>query len=274
MNNSVTEIEKMAASQSAAIYVNDPKVTALRYYESLKGCGVFDEIIVNGNAVTGLTTLLNLIDGRTTLFVTYQGTNDLEDWKSNFDLGSIWIPRFSGRAREGFYYHCRKTWRPVRNYIEQTKPEAVVFCGHSLGGAAAMIASSLALVKFDSLQNTIACVTFGAPRTFKADGADNFHELIGHKHTRFVMPGDPVPTIPSMMLYRHPKGSCVIVGDDLVREDNEGFRAWRHNTWNKFRGIVSLARHHSMEDYYSSIGVKPHDPGFRWQSPTEGARFI
>lgn len=260
----VTEVEKICANLSKEIYFCD---------HQNKRC--FDAVVINGNAVAGIAYSDNAFEGRTTMFVAHQGTNDGADGLSNITTGKKAIPGFTGRARKGFYNHSRKTWRFIRREIKDKKPDVVVFTGHSLGGAACSIQAALCVASFEFLQNTLYCVTFGAPRVFDSDAADVFNDCFEGRTTRFVAPHDPVPRVPNMAMYRHAYGRYLLKNGDSVRDEIiHPVKAVANNLWNLFKGVITAARTHSMAEYKYMVDAQPSIEYKELVSPSDGFKVV
>jgi len=75
-------------------------------------------------------------------------------------------------------------------------------CGHSLGGALAVITASR--LAADPLTDVDAVYTFGMPRPGTADFGRNYNAYLGMRTYRLVQGDDLVPTVaPSEMGFRH-----------------------------------------------------------------------
>jgi len=186
------------------------------------------------------------------------------------------VPGMGAKVRRGFYDHTRSTWRAVRRFIEKHEPQIVCFTGHSLGGACATIASELAILTYPVLQNTVYCVTFGAPRVLTPYAARIYNDDMNGRCTRFVIPGDLVPSVPFMTLYRHAKGRFLLNGIDHSerREITSSLGAVFNNTLNLFQGILTGAENHDMDIYWHRVSNSHVHPAMPLDlcSPTEGYR--
>lgn len=81
---------------------------------------------------------------------------------------------------------------------KEDKP--LIFTGHSLGGALAVLAGWFFWEHYPQLQ----VYTFGQPRVSDACFARSCHERFGERHFRFVNEEDIVPRIPGYLMgYRH-----------------------------------------------------------------------
>lgn len=135
------------------------------------------------------------------LYVSFAGTEDLDDAKIDVSIGDVsvppeWTRGVDARAHAGFV----SLYTKLRRAIPRTDQD-IVFTGHSLGGALATLAG------VDAAANSTArvtVVTFGAPQV----GDGNFVELFDatvHECVRVVNPYDPVTRLLGAQLL-HTKG--------------------------------------------------------------------
>lgn len=118
--------------------------------------------------------------------VVFRGTQatSLKNWEVDANVNAVNLPLTAGSppalVHEGFYLSLERVLPRVRKWVEGydaflfgdigAVPEGwkIVFAGHSLGGALALLASTLAEVQAWK-RRPDATITFGAPRV--ADGA-------------------------------------------------------------------------------------------------------
>lgn len=256
--NYKTPLELECARLSMQIY-GDPK--------ELLESKTFDHIIVNDNAQCGLK-----LDGDN-LIIAHAGTNDLKDAKDDAMTGSRFTP--SGvKVRKGFYLHSRSSWRAVRRLIREIDPTHLVFCGHSLGGSVALIQAQLAYEIFDKHQNTLRCITFGAPRTLSHGGAGRVEDNLSGRITRFVRKSDLVPSVPTAVLWHHTEGLVYLSGGQAFREGLKPVQTYFRNWGNLFRGVLTLAKNHGSERYYHDIKELHTYNAPVEESPTEGYEVL
>ncbi len=91
----------------------------------------------------------------------------------------------------------------IREYQKEDYNKEVIFCGHSLGGALATIASLQYGCDFPDLK--INCITFGSPRVGNALFVEYFNKVVNISY-RFVNKKDPITIIPSSLTYKHVAG--------------------------------------------------------------------
>ncbi len=134
----------------------------------------------------------------------FQGTNEAEDWRVNFDVIREKHPL--GMVHRGFwsaYQSLRQamlapiqTWK--KPWFGFNRPQ-IWIAGHSLGGALATLATvDLAEDSRFRIQGTM---TFGQPMLFNAAAADQFDRRFSSSTLRVINGSDPVSRIPPM--YQH-----------------------------------------------------------------------
>ena len=118
------------------------------------------------------------------------------DWLRDFDAWPRWFAKL-GICHNGFASGGVDLWARVKTIIPPGK--RVVYAGHSLGGALALVlAASHAAERADRCR----VVTFGAPRT----GGFKFGCLVRSalEAAEYRFGNDPVPDVPPPWLYWHP----------------------------------------------------------------------
>jgi hypothetical protein len=99
-----------------------------------------------------------------------------------------------GNAHEGFYQAYRAMRDFVLHYLDLFHSgQRIVICGHSLGGAIALLLAE-GLRRVPGSQYNILLYTYGAPRAADSEFADGASSLIHH---RIVNHNDPVPSVPA-----------------------------------------------------------------------------
>ena len=131
------------------------------------------------------------------IVVAYRGTT-YEDLITNVKLRKTAGP--FGRVHRGFLAYAALPLEFIRDRLCECPGKAVLFTGHSLGGAAAVLAA--ALLQSQIRNRVLSVVTFGAPRVGDSDFAAISHYLVPHH--RWVHANDGVPWVPPMLRdYRH-----------------------------------------------------------------------
>ena len=142
-----------------------------------------------------------------------------------------------GKAHEGFYQAYRAMRDFVLHYLDLFHSgQRIVICGHSLGGAIALLLAE-GLRRVPGSQYNILLYTYGAPRAADSEFADGASSLIHH---RIVNHNDPVPSVPAtwmnttaklwvpgaVTLFRAPAAGGLLFAAGLVRV---GGNAYQHH---------------------------------------------
>ncbi|MBX4135516.1 lipase family protein [Pseudomonas rhodesiae] len=99
-----------------------------------------------------------------------------------------------GKAHEGFYQAYRAMRDFVLSYLSQFHiGQRVVICGHSLGGAIALLLAE-GLRRIPDRDYNILLYTYGAPRAADSEFVAGASALVHH---RIVNHNDPVPSVPA-----------------------------------------------------------------------------
>lgn len=99
-----------------------------------------------------------------------------------------------GKAHEGFYQAYRAVRNFVLRYLDQFHVgQRIVICGHSLGGAIALLLAE-GLRRISDAHYNILLYTYGAPRAADSEFNTGASTLVHH---RIVNHNDPVPSVPA-----------------------------------------------------------------------------
>jgi hypothetical protein len=167
----------------------------------------------HGTAQTEDDTAATKADGDTQLYYVYNADKVIVAWRgtaSLFDVGTDLAFRPvnselcdidktqctsllpAGKVHTGFwsgYNRVEKKFSKEVSKFEQLAGERELFiCGHSLGGALALIHS----VKLKNVNPVLH--TYGMPRTFTRDAVTQLSEIT---HFRHVNDNDPIPAVPA-----------------------------------------------------------------------------
>ena len=127
------------------------------------------------------------------ILISVRGTEGMQDWLRDFDARQIVVDDFEGEVHRGFY----GAFVAVRAFIEPyltdffTSNHTVIVCGHSLGGAIALLLADW-LTKIPG-SPSVVLYTFGAPRAGNTTFVESAKGLVHH---RLVNHQDPVPGMP------------------------------------------------------------------------------
>jgi len=185
--------------------------------------------------------------------VAFTGTDDRHDVRH--DIRGHLVRHTVGRVHAGFLAYLLQIWGRIRTAL-LTAGKPVMFCGHSLGAAAATIA---ALDWCHSGLTVERLVTFGSPRVGDAKFAAAV-DACSFQHARHVACSDVVTRIPRLACwplpptaYRH-CGTMIYLACDGQRVVSPPRRAicWDRTT-GRIRGIIRAVfrgvSDHSMTGY-------------------------
>lgn len=151
--------------------------------------------------VTATDTQALVVRSGNRIIVSYRGTEKkLADFYTDATIAQIpIINRPTAMVHKGFATALDSAWTDVRGYVDnllEGKAEYTVhFCGHSLGGALAVLgATRYAQNHGTALLGSV--VTIGQPRVGNDVFAAMASELLGERYTRAVNNRDVVPRVP------------------------------------------------------------------------------
>lgn len=136
------------------------------------------------------------------IVVTFRGSDDWSDWKTNLDFFKIDSP-FNRRVHRGFQEAYNEIRGGLEGYLRQLAGWDIKMCGHSLGAALASLCAVQSGIKFSLV------ATFGSPRVF---GSNSEVNLANYKVIRYVNRADIVTRIPTMG-YCH-SGDCYFINTE------------------------------------------------------------
>lgn len=202
-------------------------------------------------------TKYNNTAGLDCLAVAFRGTSEVRDALSDLNAircrMSLPYQDESPMVHWGFYNQFQEIKKDLDYQIDQyyvnsiCQPSVdnnhIVFCGHSLGGGLATLASVYYGAKYPALN--IHCVTIGSPRV----GGTKFHKLfdeIVENSYRIVNKNDIVTMIPSRFRFSHVKGLMWLKDNTVKKTMTNRFFSSCTNTfinWFGFGGSSSLDDH-------------------------------
>ncbi|WP_229775604.1 lipase family protein [Pseudomonas laurentiana] len=135
------------------------------------------------------------------ILIAIRGTSEMP-WDALRDVDALQVPfeEGEGKVHRGFYQAAQVVLGFVLNYLEKFYAgQRLMICGHSLGGAIALLVSEMLRRKPDGY--SISLYTYGAPRAGDATFVKGAEAL---KHYRMVNHNDPVPSVPGTWLNTKP----------------------------------------------------------------------
>ena len=136
---------------------------------------------------------------RLCLFVAFAGTHTGPDWTTNLSLAPVSEPKLGGKVHGGFLERCRcLKFQFMHRMVEHFGCDAIIFTGHSLGGAVSHLSclSAKRLEEFARLEIPICSVVFGAPLCVCEQVAKDVERLEWtDSFVNIVNLDDPVPRL-------------------------------------------------------------------------------
>jgi pimeloyl-ACP methyl ester carboxylesterase len=128
------------------------------------------------------------------ILIAVRGTASPSDGLRDANAHQVLFADGVGKAHEGFYQAYRAVRDFVQRYLDQFHTgQRIVMCGHSLGGAIALLLAE-GLRRIPDAGYNILLYTYGAPRAADSEFAAGASTLVHH---RIVNHNDPVPSVPA-----------------------------------------------------------------------------
>lgn len=184
------------------------------------------------------------------VFVAYRGTESMKDAAADLDVRYIHL-KDGICVHRGFYNQLMSIKDQLLVTLSDpdilSPDDALIFCGHSLGGALATLSGPLIAEALDKSQcpATICCFTFGCPRVGNGRFVEWFDDWVT-RNLRVTNEQDPVPMIPISNRYEH-------VHDGICMRDDGRVEAVRADIPWYLRPLYSI----STLDFFRPI--KDHE---------------
>lgn len=127
------------------------------------------------------------------ILIAVRGTSELwADGLRDVDASQVPFEDTDSKVHRGFYESAQKAHDFVVKYLDKFySGQKLLICGHSLGGAVALILSEMLRRRTEGY--SIQLYTYGAPRAGDANFVAGAKDLVHH---RIVNHNDPVPSVP------------------------------------------------------------------------------
>tara|TARA_B100000123_G_scaffold267829_2_gene241738 strand:- start:475 stop:1275 length:801 start_codon:yes stop_codon:yes gene_type:complete len=188
-----------------------------------------------------------------TIYVCFRGTDSYQDAKKNLkiNLDYFILPNFENGFFPSVHKGFLEQFNSVKDFIcrNLNKNKKIIFCGHSLGGALAALASLYFSYLYNSLE--FKCITFGSPRV----GNYLFSRLFNYRVKtcyRFINDKDPVPNLLNFWIYEHTKGYYLL--NDNKNVYNLNWYEWFEEKLKYYLGYgCEMLEDHSCDSYISDL---------------------
>lgn len=182
-----------------------------------------------------------------TLFIVFRGTRGMGDGLDNIDVRQIPFHSNGVYVHSGFHRQFTQILQELDAYLEKDAGnKSIVFCGHSLGGAIATLASVHFADKY-----AVSCYTFGSPRVGNTKFCRLFESSV-KDHMRVVNSNDPVPMIPISFRFEH-VGPALVVDDDCNVYEVKKDIPWYVRI---FYHLVKLDMFHLIRDHKAEVYIE------------------
>jgi hypothetical protein len=167
--------------------------------------------------------------------ITFRGTSSTADVLTDLKCSRVELPIPISKnlkqplVHSGFFDQFFSIKERIDEFLSTRENRPIIFCGHSLGGGIATIASLYYTYKYKN----VSCVTFGSPRVGDKRFAMYFNRRV-NTSVRFVNRNDPIPCIPSTWRFRHVRGVLWIRKSTIENK----ISAWRF-----YRFVKNTALH-------------------------------
>lgn len=213
------------------------------------------------------------------IIVAFRGSEEIDDWKMNMNRlkNKDFCKTNKMCVHSGFCNYVDNIWKPYDNKhsqgqaeckgiraiiqeLMQESPRTLWFTGHSLGGAAAIIAAATCIwgdVRFE----VSGVYTYGQPRVGDLRFAKLYNSELKSKTFRFVNNNDVVTRIPTwapVFLFSH-VGQIKYLTQDGEILDFDKFTLWQRLQY-LFLDIAEDLRHRGLDsitDHCMSTGYTP-----------------
>ena len=127
------------------------------------------------------------------ILIAIRGTAEKWDAWRDGDAEQVPVEDGVGKAHQGFHEGYVAVKAFLAEYIERfsTGNQRILVCGHSLGGAIALLVAEWIRRNYDP---DVILYTFGSPRAGDAEFVEGAKSLVHH---RIVNNNDPVPSVPA-----------------------------------------------------------------------------
>lgn len=128
------------------------------------------------------------------------GSPGYQDVMTDIDASQEAPPEFGGAyVHRGFYQYAMGLWDIVRLKSQLLESKKIYICGHSLGGAGALLLGSL--IQDTYVTSSLRLYTYGMPRAGTYSFVQRYHSIVHYRH---VNNHDVVPQVPMRWMNTNP----------------------------------------------------------------------
>tara|TARA_B100001094_G_scaffold319286_1_gene363902 strand:+ start:3209 stop:3919 length:711 start_codon:yes stop_codon:yes gene_type:complete len=155
------------------------------------------------NLETDTQVHLAVIDD--SVVISFRGTTNLSDWKTDFTVIRTKSKLFSELAQvhAGFLKAYESVRTDILNFLKDSNLLKVVLGSHSLGAACQTLCALD--IKLTNPKIHVSSVSFGSPRVGNIEFCNQFNKEVDVSY-RCVYERDPITYTPTFVRFRHVKG--------------------------------------------------------------------
>jgi predicted lipase len=192
------------------------------------------------------------------MYFIFRGTKTENDVIINFDLlfdNFLDIP--DCLVHQGFYNELMNIKDFIIENLINSDNKKIIFAGHSLGGALAILASLFVVKNGYKNKKDIMCITFGSPRVGNKKFVEEFNKYVSNI-MRFVNYGDLIDTLPPTFIgYKHIDTPFVFKNNKLLKTSSQKYNLIKNyniiGTLCSFIYKNNIMENHSIDLYLINI---------------------
>lgn len=166
-------------------------------------------------------------------YVSFRGTYNKENLRSCMNAEPI--TTVYGKVHKGFFTIYMSLRNEICSLLEKDDSQNILFTGHSMGGAVAIISSIDNLESLKKRGKNIYCCTFGTPCTSDKDfmtyARENLDNILN-----IELPYDVVPYLTANPVFTNPSNLVILPGSEK-----------------KNSNMMDIFKNHSCKEYYRGV---------------------
>lgn len=169
----------------------------------------------------------DLATGKTTVAICVSGTEDLEQWRRDFDAVAMPNPYGAGRVHRGLCLWQQALRNSVWDAIYGVHYDELILIGHSAGGAIVVNMAMDIAKNAPEYASRVVGYTFESPKAGDAEFVADFNSKFPN-WWRIQNVHDIIPTAPPPPIYEHEGTTIWIDGGMPPPEEMSRYLHWTH----------------------------------------------